>query len=119
MGAGKRIVSFGGGGLVGFLIGAGIAKLAAAQRGDDLRAALAARVEAVKAAGDAAQAATEQRLIARFRGDVEDPNALEQESRQAAELQAQASAALAAGAAASPAAATVQATSAAPRRGPS
>ncbi len=94
MGAGKRILSLGGGGIVGFLIGAGIAKLVAAQRGDDLRASIDAKVDEVKAVGDAAQAATEQRLIARFRDDVDDPTALAPESQQAELLRSRAMQAL-------------------------
>lgn len=83
MGTGKRILSFGGGGVVGFLVGAGIAKLVSAQRGDELRASIDAKIDEIKAIGDAAQAATEQRLIARFRGDVDDPTALAPEAQRA------------------------------------
>ncbi len=94
MGAGKRILSLGGGGAIGFLIGAGVAKLVAAQRGDDLRASFAAEVDEVKAIGEAAQAATEQRLIARFRDDVDDPTALQPEAQQADMLRSRAMQAL-------------------------
>lgn len=94
MDAVRRVVSFGAGGVVGFLVGAAVSALTAPQTGEALRQRLAERAQEVKAAGDAAQAAVEARLIERFRDDVDDPQALTPESEQAKLLRSRALAAL-------------------------
>ncbi len=83
MGAVRRLASFGGGGLVGIVVGTVVSTLTASQTGRDLRDQLAARATAVKAAGDAAQADVETALIGRFRSDVDDPRALTTEAERA------------------------------------
>lgn len=94
MGALRRLVSFGLGGGFGFVVGAGVALLTAPRSGAALRQQVGARAAAVKAAGDAAQAAVEEALIGRFRAEVGDPQALKAEEAQAKLLRSEALAAL-------------------------
>jgi hypothetical protein len=79
MGATKRLLTFAGGGLVGATVGAVVAALIAPQSGNDLQRNLRKRVQLAKVAGVEARAAKEEELIRRFRGRVNDPDALEEE----------------------------------------
>ena len=79
MGAMRRTVQFTKGGLFGAAIGAGAAMLLAPGSGDELRAALRDRVRRAKEAGEMARAHTERDLIAKYRGEVNDPTALAEE----------------------------------------
>jgi len=94
MGAVKRVASFGAGGAFGFLVGAVVSELSAPQTGTELRRRLTTRAREVKAAGDQAQAAVEAELIARFRSDVDDPQALAPEAEHAKLLRSRAITAL-------------------------
>jgi gas vesicle protein len=79
MGAFMRIVKFGAGGVVGAAIGAVAAVLTAPQSGRELQETIADRISRAKVAGAEAQAAKEQQLIAKFRAEVEDTDALRAE----------------------------------------
>ncbi|MCC6313823.1 MAG: YtxH domain-containing protein [Thermomicrobiales bacterium] len=83
MGAVRRVFSFGAGGVLGFVVGAAVARLLAEESGDDLRRLLHERVDRVKAAGDAAQARVEAELIGKFRAEINDPTALQDQAEQA------------------------------------
>jgi gas vesicle protein len=73
------MLKFGAGGLVGATIGALSAALFAPQSGPELQAKVSDRIREAKIARDEAQAAKESELIARFRHEVNDPDALVEE----------------------------------------
>ncbi|HEY7035973.1 MAG TPA: YtxH domain-containing protein [Thermomicrobiales bacterium] len=77
MGAIKRLAKFTGGGVVGAAIGSVTATLLAPESGNELQRKLRERIQQAKLAGLTAKAETEEALIQRFRGRVNDPNALE------------------------------------------
>ncbi len=79
MGAGKRIVKFGSGGLLGAAVGTAVAILWAPQSGDELKGRLADRLRRARLAGAEAKAAKEDELIRKFRSEVDDPAALRDE----------------------------------------
>lgn len=79
MGAAKRLLTFGGGGLLGAAIGAAVATLWAPQSGTELQSRAEALTQRAKAAAADAEAATERHLIAKFRASVNDPDALRDE----------------------------------------
>ena len=79
MGAGKRIVKFGSGGLLGAAVGTAVAILWAPQSGDELKERLADRLRQARLAGAEAKAAKEDELIRKFRSEVDDPAALRDE----------------------------------------
>jgi gas vesicle protein len=72
----KRLVTFGLGGAIGTAVGIVVASFLAPQSGRELQASTQQFVDEVKAAGDAAQAATEAQVRARFQARVNDPTAL-------------------------------------------
>ncbi len=76
MGAGKRLIAFGGGSLLGAAIGAAVGGLLAPQRGEDLRRQTRNLMEEARREGDRAAEETKQALASRFRGRVNDPSAL-------------------------------------------
>ena len=76
MAAGKRLIAFGGGSLVGAAIGAAVAGLLAPQRGEDLQRQARALIDEARSEGDRAAEETRQALASRFRGRVDDPVAL-------------------------------------------
>jgi len=80
MGAGKRLVRFGGGGLLGAAIGTATAILLAPQSGAELKGRLQDRLRQARLAGAEAKAAKEDDLIRKFRTKVEDPDALQEEA---------------------------------------
>lgn len=82
MGAMKRIVKFGAGGLVGAAIGTVAATLFAPQSGSELQRKVHQRLREARVAGAVAQAEKEEELIRRFRGNVDDPSALEEARQQ-------------------------------------
>ena len=79
MGAMKRLAKFAGGSVIGATVGAVTASLFAPENGNDLQRRLRDRVRRAKVAGVVAKAEKEEELIRRFRGSVNDPNALEDE----------------------------------------
>ena len=79
MGAGKRIVKFGSGGLLGAAVGTAVAILWAPQSGDELKGRLADRLRQARLAGAEAKAAKEDELIRKYRSEVDDPAALRDE----------------------------------------
>jgi gas vesicle protein len=79
MGAMKRLAKFTGGGVVGAAIGSVTATLLAPQSGSELQRKLRDRLMQAKLAGVTAKAEKQEALILRFRGSVNDPNALEEE----------------------------------------
>ena len=93
MGAGKRIVKFGSGGLLGAAVGTAVAILWAPQSGDELKGRLADRLRQARLAGAEAKAAKEDELIRKFRSEVDDPAALRDEE---AKVRVEAAAAVAA-----------------------
>lgn len=76
MGFFKRVATFGLGGIVGGGIGAAVASFLAPQTGDQLRQSVTDLIGEAKTVGEAAKVETEQKLIARFRDKVNDPEAL-------------------------------------------
>ena len=80
MGAGKRLVKVGGGGLLGAAVGTATAILLAPQSGQELKGRLQDRLRAARLAGAEAKAAKEDELIRKFRLEVNDPRALEEEA---------------------------------------
>jgi|SRR5579884_1892070 len=78
MGAAKRFLKFGAGGLLGAALGTAVGILFAPQSGDELKGEVADRLREAKLAGDEAKAAKEQELIHKFRLDVGDPDALDE-----------------------------------------
>lgn len=83
MGAGRRILRFGGGGVLGAAIGTAVAILFAPQSGDELKGRLLDRVRAARLAGAEAKAAKEDELIRKYRADVDDAGALQEEETKA------------------------------------
>ncbi len=83
MGAGKRLLRFGGGGVLGAAIGTAVAILFAPQSGDELKGRLSDRVRAARLAGAEAKAAKEDELIRKYRAEVNDPAALHDEETKA------------------------------------
>lgn len=79
MGAAMRIVKFGVGSVIGFVLGAAASMLAAPRGGDETRKEIAERLKAAQVAGIEAQAAKEAELIGRFRAEVGDATALREE----------------------------------------
>lgn len=79
MGAGKRFVKFGGGGILGAAVGTAVAVLWAPQSGDELKGRIVDRVRQARLAGAEAKATNEEAMIKRFRAKVNDPEALEEE----------------------------------------
>ena len=79
MGAAKRLVKLGSGGLLGAAVGTAVAILWAPQSGDELKGRIADRVRRARLAGAEAKAAKEDELIRKYRAEVEDPKALEDE----------------------------------------
>lgn len=79
MGAGKRLVRFGSGSVLGAGIGAAAAILFAPQSGDEMTGRLLDRLRQARLAGAEAKAAKEDELIRKFRGEVDDPTALRDE----------------------------------------
>ena len=79
MGAGKRILKFGSGGLLGAAVGTAVAILWAPQSGDEFKGRLADRLRQARLAGAEAKAAKEDELIRKFRSEVDDPAALRDE----------------------------------------
>ncbi len=79
MGAGKRLVRFGSGGVLGAGIGAAAAMLFAPQSGDEMTGRLLDRLRQARLAGAEAKAAKEDELIRKFRAGVNDPDALQEE----------------------------------------
>ena len=79
MGAAKRLVKLGSGGLLGAAVGTAVAILWAPQSGDELKGRIADRVRRARLAGAEAKAAKEDELIRKYRAEVEDPKALQEE----------------------------------------
>jgi len=79
MGVFSGIAKFTKGGLFGAAVGAAAGLLLAPGPGEETRNALADRIQRTRLAGADARAATEQALISRFRGEVNDPVALKAE----------------------------------------
>ena len=79
MGAGKRLVKFASGGLLGTAVGTAVAILWAPQSGDELKGRIADRLRRARLAGVEAKAAKEDELIRKYRAEVEDPDALRDE----------------------------------------
>ncbi len=79
MATGKRIVKFGGGGLLGAAIGTAVAILWAPQSGDELKGRISDRLRRARLAGAEAKAEKEDELIRKFRVEVADPDALRDE----------------------------------------
>ena len=79
MGTGKRLLKFGSGGLLGAAVGTAVAILWAPQSGDELKGRLADLRRRTRLAGAEAKAAKEDELIRKFRGEVDDPEALRDE----------------------------------------
>ncbi len=77
MAAGKRLLAFGGGSLLGAAIGAAVAGMLAPQRGEELQQRTRSFVDDVRSEGDRAAEETRQALTARFQARVNDPNALQ------------------------------------------
>jgi len=80
MGAGKRLLKFGGGGLLGTAVGTAVAVLWAPRSGDELKGRLGDRWRQAKLAGAQAKSAKEEELIRKFRSEVNDPEALGEEA---------------------------------------
>ena len=76
MAAGKRLLAFGGGGLLGAAIGAAVAGMLAPQRGEELQQQARGFLDEVRSEGDRAAEETRQALVSRFQGRVNDPEAL-------------------------------------------
>lgn len=79
MGAMKRLAKFTGGGLIGAALGSVTAALLAPQSGSELQRKVRERLAQARLAGATAKADKEEDLIRRFRGSVNDPDALEAE----------------------------------------
>lgn len=85
MGALKRLVKFIGGGVVGAAVGSAVALLLAPTSGRELQQRTHELIRRAKLAGIEAKAAKEDELIRKFRADVNDPEALEEERLSARE----------------------------------
>lgn len=96
MGAGKRIVSFGAGGTLGFLVGAAVAQMAATESGEQLRARIKRRYDEIIAAGAVAQAEAEESLVRRYREETGSGSSFAAELAEATRAKQDALAALAA-----------------------
>lgn len=83
MGAAKRLVKFGAGGIVGAAIGAVAAALTAPRSGDELQTKVDERLRRAKVAREEAKAAKTDELITRFRQGVNAPDALDEEREKA------------------------------------
>ena len=83
MGAAKRLMKFGIGGLLGAGVGAAIGILFAPQSGDELKEQMADRLREAQVAGAEAKAAKEEELIHKYRAEVGDPDALQHVETQA------------------------------------
>jgi gas vesicle protein len=94
MGAGKRLLKFGGGGLLGGAVGTAVAVLWAPQSGDELKGRIADLLQRARLAGAEAKAAKEDELITKFRAEVSDPEALRDEEAKVRVEAAQAVAAI-------------------------
>jgi gas vesicle protein len=81
MGAIKRLAKFTGGSVIGAAVGAVTASMFAPQSGNELQHRLRDRLRRAKVAGAVAKAEKEEELIRRFRGTVNDPDALEDERK--------------------------------------
>lgn len=79
MGAGKRWLKLGSGGLLGTAVGSAVAILWAPQSGDELKGRLADLARRARLAGAEAKASKEEELIHKFRSEVDDPTALSDE----------------------------------------
>lgn len=79
MSAGRRLISFLSGSLLGAAVGTAVAVLRAPQSGAELRGRIIDRVHQIQLAGAEAKAAKEDELIQKFRQEVEDPGALRDE----------------------------------------
>jgi gas vesicle protein len=79
MGAGKRLVKFAGGGLLGAAVGTAVAILGAPQSGAELKGRITDRLRQARLAGAEAKASKEEELIRKFRTEVADPDALQEE----------------------------------------
>lgn len=79
MGAVGKIVKFGLGSVIGAGIGAAVGTLAAPEDGESFQAGLRRRFQEAKIAGERAQAAKQAELIQRYRAEVSDPEALDEE----------------------------------------
>ncbi|MGH2531154.1 MAG: hypothetical protein ACRDJW_02500 [Thermomicrobiales bacterium] len=79
MGALRRVVKFGAGGIVGAAIGAIGAALAAPQSGGELQTKVDDRIRRAKVAREEAKVAKTEELISRFRQGVNAPTALDDE----------------------------------------
>jgi len=85
MSAGKRLLRFGGGSLLGASVGTAVAILLAPRSGDELKGRIRDLFQQAKLDGAEAKATKEAQLIEKFRLDVEDPGALSDEAAQARE----------------------------------
>lgn len=79
MSAGKRLITFASGGLLGAAIGTATAVLWAPRSGAELKGRILDRIRQVQLAGAEAKAAKQDELIRKFRQLVEDPGALREE----------------------------------------
>ena len=93
MGAMKRIGRFTSGGVLGGAIGTAIAILYAPQTGEELKGSISDRLRLARLAGAEAKAAKEDELIRKFRGEVNDPDALRDEELKARQAVVEAAAA--------------------------
>lgn len=76
MDAFKRVFKFGLGGVLGAVVGAGVASLLAPQKGEELQRSSRQFLDDVKAEGDRAARETEERLAEKYRIQVNDDKAL-------------------------------------------
>lgn len=76
MAAGRRIVGFGTGGVLGAALGGVVAYLFAPQSGKELTEKVQGRLDEMRIAGAQAKLEKQRELIGRFRETVEDPTAL-------------------------------------------
>ncbi len=83
MGAAKKALKIGSGGLLGTAVGTAVAILWAPQSGDELKGRIADRVRRARLAGAEAKAAKEDELIRKYRAEVNDPAALHEEETKA------------------------------------
>lgn len=79
MSAGKRLLTFVSGGVLGAAVGTASAVLWAPRSGTEMRGRLIDRIRQARLAGAEAKAAKEDELIQKFRQDVDDPAALRDE----------------------------------------
>ncbi|HEV2106751.1 MAG TPA: hypothetical protein VGR16_00655 [Thermomicrobiales bacterium] len=79
MGMGKRLLAFGGGGLLGVGIGTAVAVLLAPRSGDEQQGRLSDLIRQARLNGTEAKAAKEAELIEKYRVEVNDPDALSEE----------------------------------------